>query len=527
MKRTRWIAIGFVLVVALLVGANLVRLRSNKPTTATSGPKNAPAVKVVTLAPRDLTLTVAGPASVEAGAPQEIRAPFSTERAELLVKEGESVKAGQLLARLESNAYGFQVLTQEASVERARLALQGLQEQAAVARQQAEQKVIAARAQLAQAEEALATIADPTAAQSRLAAAQSAMAALQSKAEGSNSALNAARERVDVARAQLQADPQSAALRQAHQEASAAYQAAAEAAAQAADTLASELAQAEAALQAAEREANLADQPESSAALQARSGVEAAKLALTAAQRELETGGNLAIQIRLAQIDLQIAASTLAEMQERLAQAELRAPADGIVLSAGTKGPDGSVVSASGPQPVQQGQSLLTLGNLDEVAVRVRVDEVDISKVTVGQGVTLRANGAPGHSFTGKVTAVAAQSTAQPGQAAAYAVEALVQNQSGLLRAGMSAEVEITADELRSVLVVGLQSLREEGESAIVPVVVDGKVKLVPVELGLRTSSEVEVTAGLKEGDQVITSPFTLIRSVTEGQAVRIEADAP
>lgn len=527
MKRNRWLIIGFVLVVALLVGANLVRLRSNRPASAGTGPKNAPAVKVASLAPRDLTLTVAGPASIEAGAPQEIRAPFSTEKAELLVKEGESVKAGQVLARLDSQEYALRVLTQEASVERARLALHGLEEQSALARQQAEQKVIAARAQLAQAEEALASVTDSSVARSRLAAAQSAMAALQSKAEASNSAVDAARRRVDAANAQLQAEPQNGALRQAYREAESAYQAAAEAAVQAADSLASELAQAEAALQAAEREASLASQPESSAALQAKSGVEAARLALAAAQRELASGGNLAVQIRLAELDLRVAESTLTEMQVRLAQAEVKALADGVLLSVGAKGPDGTAARLSGPQPVQQGQAILTLGSMAEVTVRIRVDEVDISKVKVGQAVTLRANGAPGQIFTGKVTAVAAQSTAQPGQAAAYAVEAVVQNQSELLRAGMSAEVEIAAAERKSVLVIGLQSLREEGTTFLVPIVSEGKVALVKVDLGLRTSSEVEVTAGLKEGDQVITSPFTLIRSVTQGQAVRIEADAP
>lgn len=527
MKRNRWLVIGFVLVVAVLVGVNLVRLRSSQPAAASSGPKNAPLAKVAKLAPRDLTQTVVGPASIEVGAPQEVRAPFGTESAVLLVKEGEAVKAGQVIARLNNQDYALRVLTQEASVQRAWLALKSLQEQGALAGQQAEQKVIAAQAQLAQAEEALAAVTDSSAAQSRLAAARSAMAALQSKAEASNSAVDAARRRVDAAGAQLQTDPQNGALRQAYQEANTAYQAAAEAAVQAAESLASELAQAEAALQAAEREANLAGQPGSSAALQAKSGVEAAKIALAAAQRELATGGNLGIQIHLAELDLQLAEATLRDMQQRLDQAEMRAPADGIVLSVGAKGPDGSTARPNGPQPVQQGQVLLTMGSMAEVAVRIRVDEVDIGKVKVGQGVALRANGAPGHSFTGKVTAVAAQASSAPGQAATYEVQALVQNQADLLRSGMSAEVEIVAAERRSVLVIGLQSLREEGESALVPIVADGKVKLVPVKLGLRTASEVEVTEGLAAGDQVITSPFTLIRSVTEGMAVRIEADAP
>jgi RND family efflux transporter MFP subunit len=528
LKRKRWIVIGFVLVVALLVGVNLVRLRAKPAAGAGSDvPKNAPTVKVAKLAARDLNLTVMGPATVEVGAPQEVRAPFATESAVVLVREGEIVKAGQVIARLESEEYALRVLGQEAAVERARLALTNLQEQAAVARQQGEQKVIAARAQLAQAEEALAAVSDRGGAQGRLLAAQGALEALQARAEASNAAVDAARLRVEAAYGQLQADPQNVALRQAYQEAEKAYQEAAEAAAKAADSLAKELVQAETTLRTAEREADLANKPDGSATLQAQSGVEAAKLALAAAQRELASGGNLAVQIHLAELDLRMAEATLKDMRERLAQAEVKAPIAGTVLAVGAKGPDGSTAPTSGPQPVQQGQVLLTLGNLAEVTVRVRVDEVDISKVKVGQLVTLRANGAPGESFIGKVTAVAAQAVGQGGQAPAFAVEALVQNKADLLRIGMSAEVEIVADQRSGVLVIGLQSLREDGGAPQVPVVEGNKVKLVPVKLGLRTSSEAEVIEGLKAGDQVIVSPFTLIRSVTEGMVVRVEAEAP
>ena len=54
-------------------------------------------------------------------------------------------------------------------------------------------------------------------------------------------------------------------------------------------------------------------------------------------------------------------------------------------------------------------------------------------------------------------------------------------------------------------------------------VVKEFKVELRPVKLGLRTQTEVEVVEGLKEGEQIIIGPFTLIKSLKDGTLVRTE----
>ena len=57
-------------------------------------------------------------------------------------------------------------------------------------------------------------------------------------------------------------------------------------------------------------------------------------------------------------------------------------------------------------------------------------------------------------------------------------------------------------------------------------VVRDNKAEFVPIKTGIAGDKYFEVLSGLKEGDQVITGPFSSVRDLTDGSAVKIEAPA-
>jgi HlyD family secretion protein len=177
---------------------------------------------------------------------------------------------------------------------------------------------------------------------------------------------------------------------------------------------------------------------------------------------------------------------------------------------------------------VQQGQLLFEIGGLNTLTVKVKVDEVDIGKVKVGQDLSVKNNAYPNDRFTGKVTRVAAAATAPDPKTGAtggsfYEVEGTVTNPDAKLRDGMSAEARVVTETRTQAMVVGLESIREEGDKAFALVVNDFKVELRPVKLGLRTQTQVEVTEGLQAGDQVVVAPFSLIKSFKGGEAVRAE----
>jgi HlyD family secretion protein len=54
-------------------------------------------------------------------------------------------------------------------------------------------------------------------------------------------------------------------------------------------------------------------------------------------------------------------------------------------------------------------------------------------------------------------------------------------------------------------------------------VIKDGKVKFLPVQLGLSGELKVEVAGGLSEGQEIVTGPFKTLRTLKEGDKVKIE----
>ena len=62
---------------------------------------------------------------------------------------------------------------------------------------------------------------------------------------------------------------------------------------------------------------------------------------------------------------------------------------------------------------------------------------------------------------------------------------------------------------------------RKETEGVFV--IREGRAEFVPIKMGIAGEQYFEVLSGLKAGDQVITGPFTSVRSMGDGDAVKIE----
>jgi len=99
--------------------------------------------------------------------------------------------------------------------------------------------------------------------------------------------------------------------------------------------------------------------------------------------------------------------SALAQARAEVRQAEIafdrtriRAPIDGTVLDVNVKVGEMLVPSPEAPA--------VTLGDLSGLRVRAEVEERDISKIRVGQRVTVRSDAFPGRDFEGKVSSIAA-----------------------------------------------------------------------------------------------------------------------
>lgn len=271
------------------------------------------------------------------------------------------------------------------------------------------------------------------------------------------------------------------------------------------------LAQAEASLRAAERELQrtrelLAAGFISSARLdEAQRALDIARAQRDAARVQARAQRNEGAEAAAAHAQLQLAQAALEAARARLDQHTLRAPAPGRVIARGVEP----------GQIVQPGRALLTLAVQGPTELVAQVDERFLAQLEPGQRARVLADAYPGRPFEARLLRLAPGVDAQRG-----AVEVVFAPEGaapGFLREDMTLSVEVVTGEREAALVLPLRALRDAGPAgddrhgsagpATVLVAEDGRARLREVRLGLRTLDQVEITAGLSDGEAVLLAP--------------------
>lgn len=141
---------------------------------------------------------------------------------------------------------------------------------------------------------------------------------------------------------------------------------------------------------------------------------------------------------------------------------EVRAPIDGIIL--GRPVEVGTVI-ASASRDVSGGAVLLRMASLDTVQIRALVDETDIGMIRPGMPVTTVVAAYPNRPFRGEVLRIGAEAVAEQ-NVTMFPVLARIENDAGLLRPGMNAEVEIHIGAVEDALAVPNAALQVPDELA-------------------------------------------------------------
>lgn len=189
---------------------------------------------------------------------------------------------------------------------------------------------------------------------------------------------------------------------------------------------------------------------------------------------------------------LEVAEANLRKAKANLADTEVVSPIDGVVLERYVE--RGEVVGVN--------QALLLIAAADDKLMKAAVDEEDVAHVRMGQHVLMNLyafSRDEDRPFEGKVVEVLP--TADPTNKTYEVKVAFVEPPAGL-RVGMTAELNFLEETREGALVVPSTA------------VMDGKVykvtgrnayEPVDVKMGIRTLEQVEVTAGLAEGDVIVS----------------------
>lgn len=211
------------------------------------------------------------------------------------------------------------------------------------------------------------------------------------------------------------------------------------------------------------------------------------------------------LEIRNAQVSASAAA--LAQVRQQMADAVVRAPFDGRIAE--------RLVEPG--QSVAPGTPLLKIVDLRLMELEAMVPEADMTTIKPGQIVSFQVDGFPGKNFAGRIARI--NPVARTGSRR-IPVYVQVNNQDGLLRAGVFAKGLVRDELARQGLAVPVSALQADGQSWRVHTVVDSHLQAQPVQVAMRNEERgLALVSGLRAGDRVLLAPPL---PENEGKAVRL-----
>ena len=245
----------------------------------------------------------------------------------------------------------------------------------------------------------------------------------------------------------------------------------------------------------------------------------------------------------------------VARSQNVLSQYEALAPLDGVVTNLPVR------VGETVVPGIQNSSSstIMTIADMSIITAEVHVDETDIVSIKLSQSADVTIDAIPNKTFKGKVieigdtalvrsTGVAAsQSQTSSQEAKDFKVVIALDIPEDMVRPGLSCTAKIVTATRRNAMAVPLQALtvRQRGQLRAakkgnqpvdlaaqknakeelqgVFVVKNGKAEFRKVETGIAGTTEIEVLSGLKEGEQIVTGSYQVIRTLRNEAKIRID----
>jgi RND family efflux transporter MFP subunit len=205
--------------------------------------------------------------------------------------------------------------------------------------------------------------------------------------------------------------------------------------------------------------------------------------------------------VKEAELTVLQAETKLTQAQENLQNATLVAPITGTVTAVTIKAGTGI-----GSSDTSDSKGSIIISDLDTPEVHFYVEESDLDKVAVGNPVSMTFEALGGRAFTGKIVRVSPALVTE-GNTQAVEVYASVDSSSQptTFLSGMSAEVTVIAQETRNAALVPLEALRElaTGQYAVFVVKDDGTLELRLVQVGLKDLVNAAITSGVTPGEVV------------------------
>lgn len=249
---------------------------------------------------------------------------------------------------------------------------------------------------------------------------------------------------------------------------------------------------------------------------QARLGYENARAGVAAAQQG----------VHQAEAGLRSAA-------EDLSRTTIVSPLDGKVVQLNAR--EGEVVVTGTMN--NPGSVIAVIADLSEILVEAEVGETEVVSVRMQQQATIKVDAIPDREYHGHVAEIGSSAAVRQGAGAGiryFKVKVAIADADERLRPGMTSQVSIVTSSAPNAVAVPIQTVVERVPGATsdddadgdqpkkkyVFLADNGKAKQVEVQTGISDATHVVITAGVKEGDRLITGPFRTLKKLKDGAPI-------
>jgi HlyD family secretion protein len=259
--------------------------------------------------------------------------------------------------------------------------------------------------------------------------------------------------------------------------------------------------------------------------------------------------------------------ANLTRVSDVLQKTTYEAPFDGVITNLPVREGETVVIGIQN----SPGSTLMTIADMSVITSEVKVDETDIVNVHLGQPADVTIDAIPHKVFHGIVSEIGdnaivrstgvatSQATSTSQEAKDFKVVVTLTDPPADLRPGLSSTAKITTATRSSVLSIPIQALTVRTQADLVPkdkdagkgsnnvqaasaavdasklkeeiqgvfVIRNKKAEFVPVDTGISGTTEIEVTKGVQEGDEVITGSYKVLRTLKPGTSVKIDNSVP
>ena len=227
-------------------------------------------------------------------------------------------------------------------------------------------------------------------------------------------------------------------------------------------------------------------------------------------------GADTQKQLEDAKMNYDTAVSALAQAQSDANEATIVAPMSGTVV--GEPKTVGTMAVATSDNPTV----IMRIADLSKKQIKAKIDETDIGNVKVGQSATFTVDAFTDRTFTARVTKISqtdtsntwdttssssSSSSSSSASVIYYYVTLDVDDPDGVLLPAMTARIEIDTADRPGALVVPISTLKTDANGSYVIVKnADGTQENRYVQTGIYSDEYVEITGGLDEGEDIVST---------------------